>query len=399
MEPQELSLWDYIYYPANITHLIQDSLETAVPDWVAFLVVGVIGILAFMVLYLVPSQLATVWVERRLIAKFQIRKGPNRVGPYGTVQPVADALKGLFKESWVPAGADRWVFSAAPMIMFLPAIAIYAAIPFGPGMAIVDLNLGLLFIMSISSVGVIGVFMAGWSSNNKYSLLGAMRSVAQMVSYEVPMLLSVVGVIILTGTLNLSEIVTWQIDNSVWLFLLQPLGLLAFFIAGLAETSRTPFDMAEAESELGAGYHTEYAGIKFMMFYAAEYTHALAFCLLTTVLFFGGWGSAWGLDFAPPWFWTLVKLWFFFCVLVWIRATIPRLRIDQLMGFAWKFLIPVTMLNILFTGIQVLVLDQAAVPVEYLIAGGIVLNVLIAVGVVVGWTNIVQSGKRRVATA
>jgi NADH-quinone oxidoreductase subunit H len=347
----------------------------------------------------VPSQLATVVVERRLIGKFQLRPGPNRVGPGGLLQPVADALKGLFKESWVPAGADRWVFIAAPLVFFVPAIAIYAIMPWGPGMQLVDLNLGLLFVMSIGSIGVIGVFMAGWSSNNKYSLLGAMRSVAQLVSYEIPMLLSVMGVILLVGSLNMSAIVQWQIDNSVWFFLLQPLGLIVFFIAGLAEAGRTPFDLAEAESELGAGYHTEYPGISFMMFYAAEYTHALAFCGLTAAIFFGGWAAPPFLDFIPPYLWFLVKLWFFFCVLVWIRATLPRLRMDQLMSFAWKFLIPLAMINVAFTALQVLVLESGLLPQEYLIAGGVVLNIVVAGFLIVAWTNLLQQGRRQSAAA
>jgi NADH-quinone oxidoreductase subunit H len=398
-----MGVLDYIRYPALITAWISESLVTAgIPEWVAFLVTGIMGILAFVLLFMLPVQLGTVWVERRLIGRFQIRLGPDRVGPVGSLQPVADALKGLFKESWVPAGADKWVFMAAPMILFLPAIAIYAVIPFGPNMQIADVDIGILYLLSISSIGVIGVFMAGWSSNNKYSLLGAMRSVAQMVSYEVPMLLSLIGVILLVGSLRIQDIVNWQIANSAWMFLLQPLGLLTFFIAGLAETSRTPFDMAEAESELGAGYHTEYPGIRFMMFYAAEYTHAMALCALLSVLFFGGWGSAWGLDILPPWFWMYVKIWFFFCVLVWIRATIPRLRIDQLMGFAWKFLIPISLINILFTAGQVVVADQLGVDVRaYVIAGGIVLNLVAGVAIFAWWANVVQAAerRRRLATA
>lgn len=391
-----MGLWDYIYNPTNISIAINDGLAPFLQDWVIYLITSFMGIGAFMA-FLVPSQLATIWIERRLIARFQIRRGPNRIGKYGLAQPVADALKGLFKETWIPSGADKWVFMAAPMVVFMPAVAIYAVMPFGPGMVLVDLDLGLLYFLAISSIGVIGVFMAGWASNNKYSLMGSMRAVAQMVSYEIPMLLSFIGILLIVGSLNLSDIINWQIDHGAWFILVQPLAFIAFFIAGLAETSRTPFDMAEAESELGAGFHTEYAGMRFMMFYAAEYTHVLAFSGLMTVVFLGGWGTAPFLDFVPPWIWFIGKLFFVFLVLVWIRATVPRLRIDQLMNLAWKFLIPLTLINILVAAIEVAILEGGfELPQPVVIGGLVVVNLLACAALVVGWTNLLQ---KRPATA
>ncbi|MBI2303885.1 MAG: NADH-quinone oxidoreductase subunit NuoH [Chloroflexi bacterium] len=368
--------------------------------WVVYLVtflMGVIAIFAFMV----PSQLAVIWIERRVIGRFQIRWGPNRVGPFGLLQPIADAIKVLAKEATTPAAADKWVFWLAPIATFVPAIMVYAVFPFAPGMVLSDLNVGLLYIIALSSLSAIVVFMAGWSSNNKFSLLGAMRAVAQMVSYEIPMVLSVVGVVLLAGSLQMSRIVEAQIESGAWFLLLQPLGFLLFFVCAVSELNRTPMDIMEAESEIVAGYHTEYSGMKFSLFYAAEYTNSLAVAAVITTLFLGGWSSVPWLDriaeatglwwlnrIVPPWAWFIGKIYFLFFVLVWLRATFPRLRIDQLMAFAWKFLLPLALANVFITGLEILVWENTAAPPPLAIPLLVVINFSLTVVLIVGWARL-----------
>ncbi len=381
-----------------ITGALRAALAGLVPEWGILLAMALVGVLAIMA-FLLPSQLGTVWIERRLIARMQVRRGPNRAGPWGLLQPVADAVKVLAKEAITPAGADRWVFWAAPIVAYVPAMLTYAVLPFGPNMTFVDLHIGVLYLISVSSLSVIMVFMAGWSSNNKYSLLGAMRAVAQMISYEIPMVLSVVGVLMLAGTMQTSQIVERQIASGIWYVLLQPLGCLIFFIAGLAELNRTPTDIMEAESEIVAGYHTEYSGMKFSLFYVAEYTHALAFCGIIATLFFGGWASAPVLDLIPPWIWVLVKIYFFFLVMVWIRGTLPRLRIDQLMDFAWKFLIPLSLANVLVTGVEVVLAPQGTLTWGLPMALIVCLNLGLGVILLVGWAKLLGGGIRAPAPA
>ncbi|MSQ15608.1 MAG: NADH-quinone oxidoreductase subunit NuoH [Dehalococcoidia bacterium] len=343
------------------------------------IVAGLIGIIALLV-FLVPSQLATIWIERKLIGRFQIRYGPNRVGLFGLLQPLADAVKIVGKESITPAGVDKWVFWLAPIVTFIPALLVYAVIPFGPNLILADLDIGILYLISISSLGVIPVFMAGWSSNNKYALLGAMRSVAQMVSYEIPLVLSIISVVMMTGSLKIGEMVSFQADN-LWMFLLQPLALLIFFISASAELNRTPMDIVEGESEIIAGYHTEYSGFKFSMFYVAEYTNVLAVSAILSAVFFGGWLSAPILDLLPAWLWFIAKIYFFFCVFVWIRATLPRMRADQLMGLAWKFLLPLALVNILVTGIEVY-MNLHPLLISFI-------NIALAIGLVAGWSELI----------
>lgn len=346
---------------------------TFLPDWVRFLISGLIGIVGILLLVVV-GQLITLYWERKLIAQFQVRTGLMRVGWHGTLQPIADALKVLLKEDIVPNRADKVVFSLAPVAALVPILLSFAVYPFGPSTILRDLNIGILYALAIASTSVIGVFMAGWSSNNKFALIGAMRTVAQMVGYEVPLVLSVVGVILLTGLLpgapvqvsplSTIAIVNLQAQLHAPLFVVQPLGLLVYFIAQLAELNRTPFDIMEAENELTAGYHTEYSGFRFAIFYLAEYTAALGFCILLSTLFFGGW-LLFGLEnFVPPVLVVLGKAFFFFSVLVWIRATLPRLRIDQLMGFCWKFLVPLALANVIITGLVVAIWpnDLAVIP-------------------------------------
>ncbi len=334
-----------------VNELIIAVLGGNVPDWVVVLITSLVGASAILV-FVVFSNLAAIWIERKLIGRFQIRSGPNRVGPEGLLQPVADVLKVLAKEAIVPFGVDRLVFQAAPIVVIVPALMTFAVIPFAPGAALLNTEIGVLYLVAIGSLGVIPTFMAGWSSNNKFSLLGAMRAVAQTISYEIPLVLSLVGVLLLAGTMDLGQIVQYQIAGG-WFAFLQPLALVIFFIAGSAELNRTPTDIVEGESEIVAGYHTEYSGFKFSLFYATEYTHVFGMSAVITTLFLGGWGTGPILDVVPAVVWFLVKVYLCFAFFVWIRATLPRLRIDQLMGLAWKFLLPLALINIGLTALQV----------------------------------------------
>ena len=291
-----------------------------------------------------------IWLERRLLALWQDRYGPNRVGPFGLLQVVADMIKIFTKEDWIPPFADRPVFVLAPAIIMLAVLMSFAVIPFAPGIGVVDLNIGLLFFLAMSSLTVYSVMLAGWSSNSKYSLLGGMRSAAQMLSYEVFMGLSLAGVVILAGSFNLREIVEAQ--RRIWYFIPQFLGLLTFLVAGLAETHRLPFDLPEAENELIAGFHAEYSGMKFGMFFVGEYLGITLISSLIVTLFFGGWLG----PFLPPVVWFVLKTFAFICLFILLRAALPRPRFDQLMSYAWKVMLPLALLNLLVTGGVVLAL-------------------------------------------
>ncbi|PJA29829.1 MAG: NADH-quinone oxidoreductase subunit NuoH [candidate division Zixibacteria bacterium CG_4_9_14_3_um_filter_46_8] len=294
--------------------------------------------------------------ERRIVAFIQGRKGPNRVGPQGLLQPLADALKLLSKEDVTPAGANKIIFNLAPVITFVPALLTIAVVPvadnlilFGReiSMVISDINIGILFILAIASLGVYGIILGGWSSNSKYPLLGSLRSSAQMVSYEVALGLALVGLLMVSGSFSLSEIVHQQSSILEWNIIKQPLGFVLFAICALAESNRIPFDLPEAEAELVGGYNTEFSGIKFAMFFMAEYANIIASSAVITTLYFGGWQG----PILPPIVWFLIKVVFFLFGFVWVRATLPRFRYDQLMRFGWLVLLPLALLNILITGI------------------------------------------------
>lgn len=290
-----------------------------------------------------------IWVERKMLAVWQQRLGPNRVGPGGSLQVLADMIKIFFKEDWIPRFADRKVFVVAPTIIMITILLSFAVIPFTREIVVVRLNIGLLFFLAMSSVGSYTVALAGWSSNNKYSLLGAVRGAAQMISYEVFMGIALMGVVIMSGTFNLTEIVEAQ--RKIWFFIPQFVGFVIFFIAGIAETHRLPFDIPEAESELIAGYHSEYSGMKFGMFFVGEYLGITLISALVTTLYFGGWL---GPHFLPPVVWFLIKMFAFILVFILLRASLPRPRYDQLMGWGWKCLLPLSLLNLLITGALVL---------------------------------------------
>ncbi|MEL7562074.1 NADH-quinone oxidoreductase subunit NuoH [Dehalogenimonas sp. 4OHTPN] len=306
-------------------------------DWLHF---GVFTLIIFV--FVITGVLFFIWYERRGLGRLQLRPGPNRAGPFGLLQPLADAVKVLLKEDIVPALADKPVHFLAPMVAFVPALAVFAVVPFGDGAMLADLNIGILYIMAVSSVVVIGIFMAGWSSSNKYSLLGAMRTIAQEVSYEIPLVLSILGAVMLAGSLSLNDIVKAQ---NVPFALLQPLGFLIYMTAAMAEINRTPFDLLEADSEIIAGFQTEYSGMKFGLFYLTEYAETLSVSVIASTLFLGGWAG----PVLPGILWLVIKVVAVFSFIMWVRATFPRLRIDQVMAFCWKFLLPLAILNLLLT--------------------------------------------------
>jgi NADH-quinone oxidoreductase subunit H len=391
----------------NLNSALLEFLPEWLRPWASIAVrIGVIAAIApAIMMYL-------TWIERKVIARMQNRFGPTRVGVYGLMQPLSDGLKMLIKEDIVPRGADRLLHLLAPLLAVVPAILLFAVMPFGRHMIPVDLNVGLLYVFAVSSVGSYAIFMGGWASRSKFSMLGAMRSVAQIISYEVPSVLSAVAVIMATGTLSLVGIVEAQ--RGLW-FVFTPWGFVAcltFFLSGVAEVNRTPFDMPEAESELTAGFHTEYSGMKFALWYMAEFLESFAVCAFTATFFLGGWqgppvpywplaligaavigtasrlpvpvrlvgaaallgsGVLWGTGPVPSWIWFLSKTYALVFVLVWFRGTFPRLRVDQLMGLAWKFFLPMTLANIL----------AAALWVWYPFPAGTLLSAVLLI--VAGW--------------
>jgi NADH-quinone oxidoreductase subunit H len=289
-----------------------------------------------------------IWIERRLLAVWQDRYGPNRVGPFGVLQTVADAIKLLAKEDWVPPFADRALFVLAPLVIVITTLLAFAIVPIAPGIGIVDLNIGLLFFLAMSSLGVYSVVLGGWASNDKYSLLGGLRAAAQMLSYEVFMGLALMGVVMLTGSFNLRDIVAAQQEH--WFYIPQILGLATFAVAGIAETRRLPFDLPEAENELVAGFHTEYSGMKFGLFFLGEYIGITLVSAMIVTLFFGGWLG----PLLPPIVWFVVKTAIVIALFVLLRASLPRPRYDQLLAYGWKLMLPLTLLNLVATGAIVL---------------------------------------------
>jgi NADH-quinone oxidoreductase subunit H len=299
-----------------------------------------------------------VWLERKFLARLQIRYGPNRAGKFGLLQPIADTIKMLTKEDIVPAAADRFIFLLAPAVVATTALMMFAVVPFGSSLTlfgkkiplvIADLNVGLLYVFALSSLGVYGVAMGGWASNSKYSLLGGIRGAAQMISYELALGLSLIPIVMLADSFSIVEIVKAQ--EKYPFILVQPFAFVIFMISAMAESKRIPFDLPEAENELGAGYHTEYSGIRFGLFFLGEYVHLQVLGALVAVLFLGGWRG----PFLPAPVWLLIKIIFVALVMIWVRGTLPRLRYDQLMALGWKVLIPAALLNIMVTGAILLI--------------------------------------------
>jgi NADH-quinone oxidoreductase subunit H len=326
-------------------------------DWIiGFIILMVKLSVVLLALLLLAAYL--VWVERKFLARLQIRYGPNRAGKFGLLQPIADSIKMLIKEDIVPAAADRFIFLLAPAVVATTALMMFAVVPFGSHLTlggrqiplvITDLNVGLLYLFALSSLGVYGVAMGGWASNSKYSLLGGIRGAAQMISYELALGLSLVPVVMLAGSFSIVDIVDAQ-ANYPFIFV-QPFAFAIFMISAMAESKRIPFDMPEAENELGAGYHTEYSGIRFGLFFLGEYVHLQVLGALVAVLFLGGWRG----PILPPPVWLFIKMMLVALVMIWVRGTLPRLRYDQLMALGWKVLIPLSLINIMVTGAILLI--------------------------------------------
>jgi NADH-quinone oxidoreductase subunit H len=330
--------------------------ETVVVPLVKIVVVlvGVLTAVAYLVL-----------LERKVQAWVQVRLGPMRVGPHGVLQPIADVVKLLIKEDITPARADKWIYTLAPILVLVPALIVFAVIPFGGEatlfghtipLYVADVNVGLLYIVSVSSLGIYGLILGGWASNSKYPLLSSLRASAQLISYEVAVTMTLVSMILMAGTLSMVGIVEAQLAQGTWYVFVQPVAFAIFFIGGLAETNRAPFDLPEAESELTGGFHTEYSGIRFALFFLAEYANMIVVSAVATTLFLGGWlrpfpNVEWlaFLGFVPGWAWFLLKTLFFLYVFLWVRATLPRYRYDQLMRLGWKVLIPLAIANVIVT--------------------------------------------------
>lgn len=360
------------------------------PEWLVEVLIDIGGIFIVSTFNLL-IVIFLIWLERKVVARIQDRVGPNRVGGrYGLLQTIADVMKLLTKEYITPAGADKLTYNLAPIIIVIASLLMWAVIPFAPGIIGTDLNVGLFYILAISSVSVVALLLAGWGSNNKYALLGAFRSVAQLVSYEVPMVMSLLIPIILAGTMSMQGLVQAQ---SVWYVLVVPLSAIIFFISALAELGRTPFDLLEAESEIVAGYHTEYSGMKFAMFFLAEFVGTLFMSALFSTIYLGGWRGPGAADYPLLGLvYFLIKMFLVYFVFIWIRGTLPRVRIDQLLNFNWKFLVPVTLILIL-----VIAVVEKALPadIDPWAQAGILLGVNIVFAVVtLEWVRRFASKRR-----
>ena len=345
---------DNILYDTALFREVYNFVGQLLPCWLSYLVAGLVIILILTNAVLLGAA-AFSWMERRLIGKFQNRLGPNRWGPFGLLQPIADLIKLLFKEDLTPGTADRIVFLLVPIGMVAPVVLVTAVVPFAKDTALANLNVGVLYILAVTSVTSIAIFMAGWSSNNRFALFRAARGVAVLISYEVPVVVSLLGVVMVAGSMSLADVVNAQ---TLPFIVVQPLAFIVFVAGTTAELNRTPFDMAEAESELIAGYHTEYSGIKFAMIQAAEFGGVMAASAIITTLFLSGWEGPVAHWFG--WLWFLIKTMIVATMFIWVRATFPRLRIDQLLAFAWKFLLPASLINLFATALEVYFLRDAA---------------------------------------
>jgi NADH-quinone oxidoreductase subunit H len=333
------------------------------------LTLGTMALLVFMLI---------TWLERKVVARIQDRIGPNLAGPWGLLQPIADGIKAITKEDTTPNGADVTIFNASPIVAGVAALLVYAVIPMGPNpggecagapcgpMAGTDMSIGLFYILAVGAVSLIAVLMAGWSSNNKYALLGSFRAVAELLSYEVPQVLSIAAMVMIAGTMNMTQIV--EVQTVPFIF---PLFItaLVFFISGIAESGRSPFDLVEAESEIVAGYHIEYSGMKFSLFFLGEFVHAFAVCAVIATVFLNGWQG----PVLPPWLWFFIKSFGVFFIMMWIKFTMPRFRIDQLMAFNWKFLVPLSLMNLFILAVGDTVLKMMGITRETngLVWGGV----------------------------
>ncbi len=381
--------------PDNILHdtllfrVVYEFVGQLLPCWLSYLAAG-LAIMLLLVNGVLLGAGIFSWVERKLIGRFHNRLGPNRWGPFGMLQPMADVVKLIFKEDLTPAGADRIVFMIVPVAMLAPVVLMMAVVPFAKDTALANLNVGVLYILAVTSITSIAIFMAGWASNNRYAMFGASRGVAVLISYEVPVVLSLLGVVLVAGSMSLDDVVSAQ---TIPFLLVQPLAFFVFLAGTSAELNRTPFDLAEAESEIIAGYHIEYSGVKFALIQAAEFGAVLTSSAVMVTLFLSGWSGP--VSNYLGWAWFLMKIGVLAFIFSWIRATFPRLRIDQLMAFAWKFLLPLSIINLFATALEVYFLRDAAGTLDttdlWIMAG---VNFGVAIGCLLIFGTMIQEKVR-----
>ncbi len=380
---------DNVLYHTVLFREVHNFVGHGTPCWLSYLVAGLVVMFVLINAVLLGAAVFS-WMERRLIGKFQNRLGPNRWGPFGLLQPIADLVKLLFKEDLVPGTADRIVFFIVPVAMLAPVMLMLAVVPFAKDTALANLNVGVLYILAVTSITSIAIFMAGWSSNNRFALFGAARGVAVLISYEVPVVISLLGVVMVAGSMSLADVVGAQV---VPFILVQPLAFFVFVAGTTAELNRTPFDMAEAESELIAGYHTEYSGIKFALIQAAEFGGVMAASAVIVTLFLSGWEGP--VDRWLGWLWFLLKTGAVACGFIWVRATFPRLRIDQLLALAWKCLLPVSVISLFAVALEVYFLRDSAGVLSagdlWIMTG---INLGLAAGCLVVFSNLVREKVR-----
>lgn len=377
---------------AGITGWLRDALDAG--DGVVYVVSALLGSAAILG-FIGGTAIVNIWIERRIVGRMQNRLGPNRVGPFGLLQPVADAIKLIQKEALMPRVADPVVFALAPILVFVPAILAWSLLPWGERMTLASLDAGVLFFVALGTVAVLAVFMAGWSSNNKFALLGAMRVIPMLLSYEVPIVLAFLGPVLLAGTMNLAGIAQWQADYHVWIVFLQPVTFLIYLIAASAELNRTPADIAEAESEILAGYHTEYSGMKFGLFYAVELVNAMLVSALAATMWYGGW-FLFEIDrVVPGWLIFIGKTYTLYFVLIWTRGTLPRLRIDQLVALSWKFMTPVALVNLALVSAEVTIWAETDASAGVVLPLAALVNTGLAGVLLVAWLRFMLSRAER----
>ena len=385
-----LSAWyDFRDFGNAVGRMIEALRDAGAPEELIYVLVALVGCIGILVFVGITS-IINIWIERRVVGRIQNRIGPNRAGPSGLLQPVADAIKLIQKEALAPRNADSIVFALAPIAVFIPAILAFAVLPWGEGMVLADLNVGVLYLLALGSTTTIVVFMAGYASNNKYALLGAMRVIAMLISYEVPAVLAVLAVVMFAGSMSLSDIVAFQELHWSWIIFFHPLSFLIFVLGSTVELNRSPADISEAESEIIAGYHIEYSGMKFGLFYAVELINAVAVGGVIAALFLGGWWTFGLEEWVPGWLLFTGKVYVGYFLFIWFRGTLPRFRIDQLMAFAWKFLLPLSIVNVFAIGLEVLLWR------EYELSAGVVLPIFAVVNLalsgilIYGWGNVMS---------
>lgn len=389
--------WD-IRDLSNVSGAILDLIDDAGgPSWLIYVVSALLGTLGI-ITFIGGVAVINIWVERRVVGRMQSRLGPNRLGPFGLLQPVADAIKLMQKEVLQPKTASGIIFTMAPIMFTVPGIALIAVLPWGRNMSLASLDVGVLYILGMSSLGALAVFMAGYSSNNKYALFGSMRVIAMLVSYEIPIVLSLLGIVLFTGTMSPQGIVLFQEHYWSLMIMLQPLAFIIYFFSVSAELNRTPADIAEAESEIVGGYHTEYSGMKFGLFYAAELINAVAVSAIISTLFLGGWWAYKLDEIVPGWMIYIGKIYTVYFLFVWTRGTLPRFRIDQLLAFAWKWLTPMAILNIVVVAAEVTIWEESGLSAGLLLPVYIAVNTAFAGGIIVAFVRLLAPKFERFPT-